>query len=72
MPMNMCILVDEDAEKKITEIINERDELAHIWLESFLDNVPLKPKKKINNVIFLYEVLKKYKSFVEKRKDLQL
>jgi hypothetical protein len=65
--MNMNILEDEDAVEKIQEILDERNELAHIWLEGFLDNVDLKPKMKIDNVKFLYQVLKKYKTFVDSR-----
>lgn len=65
--MNKYLLENKKLVKKITQAINDRDKLAHIWVEPYLDATDLKPRARLELVKFLYYALNVYVDFIDQK-----
>jgi hypothetical protein len=62
--MNLYILRDKEVVESIGEILDDRNNLAHIFIDGILDFTDNNFLEKAKNAVVLYEVLEKYVEFV--------
>ncbi|PEF62033.1 hypothetical protein COJ93_11670 [Bacillus anthracis] len=63
--MNIFLLKDDDTVKVINDILEDRNNLAHIWIEDVLDFNDNDFLEKAQNAVMLFEVLEKYIEFID-------
>lgn len=64
--MNLYILKDKDVVENIGEILDDRNNLAHIFIDGILDFTDNNFLERVKKTVILYEVLEIYIEFVNK------
>ncbi|ADC48816.1 hypothetical protein BpOF4_03750 [Alkalihalophilus pseudofirmus OF4] len=64
--MNMYLLSDEDLVEEIGGILNNRNDLAHIFIDDILDFIDNNFFDMAKKAVMLYEVIEKYVEYVNK------
>lgn len=63
--MNMHLLKDEDQVEEIEEILDDRNDLAHVFVDEILDFTDNNFFEKAKKSVILYDALEKYVEFVD-------
>ncbi|MEM5009294.1 hypothetical protein WKH57_01105 [Niallia taxi] len=62
--MNKVILESDEVIDEIDRILNQRNNLAHVWVEGYLDFIKVNREEVLNDLDFLRVVLKEYKKYI--------
>ncbi|WP_214761761.1 hypothetical protein [Exiguobacterium sp. s129] len=70
--MNMYILKEKDIVIELEKIIDERNDLAHIYYNNFIELTDLDFEKRVKQAKFLSKVLKKYIKLTKKENSKKI